>query len=138
MIVAEPLVVDSSIAVKWFKTDGEDHVEAALDLLGKHGNGDLILTAPAHMPAEVLNGLRYADYSLADLHAATKNLELAKLLIIPIEVDLLTAATDLALAYNLTVYDALFPALAVHFECSLVTADRAQARVCECDVRLLA
>lgn len=137
MIVAEPLVIDSSIAVKWFKTDGENNVEAALNLLEKHGDGDLILTAPAHLPAEVLNGLRYANDNAADLRAAARDLELARLLIVLIDAELLSTAADLALEYRLTIHDALFPALAIRFECGFATADRAQARIRECPVQLL-
>jgi predicted nucleic acid-binding protein len=44
---------------------------------------------------------------------------------------------SIALEYDITVHDALFAALAAQLECELVTADRRQANVRKCRVRLL-
>ncbi len=131
-------VVDSSVAYKWFNAKGESRVEDAWALLAHHRSGELVLAAPAHLPSEVMNGLRYARLDLATLRLAIQGLGEAELVTVPLDADLLSSAVDLALAYNLTVHDALFPALAVRLGCELVTADRAQARVTECPVRLLA
>lgn len=131
-------VIDSSVAYKWFNDDGESNVEQALDLLSAHCQGDLLLAAPAHLPAEVLNGLRYVKLDVGTVLTAIEGLTEAEILTVPLDADLMSAALDLALAYELTIHDALFPALAVQLGCELVTADRAQARVTECPVRLLA
>lgn len=131
-------VVDSSVAYKWFNHEGESHVEQALDLLFAHCRGDVLLAAPAHMPSEVINGLRYAKLDGEYLRRAPDKLLGAEILAVPLDAELMSAALNLALAYNLTIHDALFPALAIQLECELVTADRAQARVTECPVRLLA
>ncbi|MHB1340555.1 MAG: hypothetical protein ACYC77_02740 [Coriobacteriia bacterium] len=45
--------------------------------------------------------------------------------------------TALARTHDLTVNDALYPALAMLLECELYTADRAHAGVTECVVRYL-
>jgi len=131
------LVVDSSVAFKWFSAEGESGVQQALDLLRAHARGDILLAAPAHMPAEVLNGLRYSGLPAEYLARVPSLLAGAEVLSVPLAADLLAGALDLALAYGLTIHDALFPALAVQLDCELVTADRAQARVSECPVRLL-
>lgn len=131
-------VVDSSVAYKWFNDEDESHVEQALELLAGHCSGDLLLSAPAHMPSEVVNGLRYAHLDTATILTAIEGLSEAELVTVPLDADLLKSALDLALAHDLTIHDALFPALAVQLDCELVTADRAQARVTECPVRLLA
>lgn len=59
------------------------------------------------------------------------------LILFPLDAKLLLGATELALEHDLPIHEALFAALAVHLECELVTADRAQACVSECAVRLL-
>ena len=130
-------VIDSSVVYKWFSADSEANVQQALALLEAHSQGTRVLTAPAHMPAEVLNGLRYSNLAPSDLHIAAQGLEEARIVIVPLDAALLEAAIDLALPYDLTVHDALFAALAVRLGCELVTADRKQARIRECAVRLL-
>ncbi len=131
-------VIDSSVAYKWFNDTDECHVEYALELLSAHSRGDLLLAAPPHMPTEVLNGLRYAGLDAAALHTAIEGLFEAEILTAPLDAELMKTALGLALAYDLTLHDAAFPALAIRLECELVTADRAHARVTECPVRLLA
>ncbi|MBA4370047.1 MAG: hypothetical protein C0418_00515 [Coriobacteriaceae bacterium] len=130
-------VVDSSVAYKWFNAKGETHVEAALQLLSGHATRALLLAAPAHMPSEVMNGLRFAGLDVEYLRRAPEKLMGAEIATFPLDAELLASALDLALAHDLTIHDALFPALAIRLDCELVTADRAQARVRECPVRLL-
>lgn len=130
-------VIDSSIAVKWFKTEGESAVDEAREYLRRHREEEVVLAAPAHLPAEVLNAVRYANIELELLRTAALALDAAELVVIPIRADLNALAAELAVKHNLTINDALFPGLAVLLDCELVTADRAQARVTECPVRLL-
>ena len=49
------LVVDASVALKWFFQDreGEDHVEVALDVLDALDQGDVRLIQPPHFLAEM-------------------------------------------------------------------------------------
>ncbi|MDZ4168481.1 MAG: type II toxin-antitoxin system VapC family toxin [Coriobacteriia bacterium] len=139
MSPARPLyVIDSSVAYKWFNDENESHVSTALELLQGHRDGTLLLTAPAHMPTEVLNGLRYSRLGDEYLRRVPGQLAGAEVALVPLDGALLAQALELALAYDLTIHDALFPALAVQLDCDLVTADRAMARVTECPVRLLA
>ncbi len=131
------VVIDSSVAYKWFCSDGESAVREALDLLREHAAGELLLVAPAHMPAEVVNGLRYSSLDRATLRSAAEGLAGAEVALFGLDEALLVSAVDLALAHDVTVHDALFAALAVRLGCDLVTADRVQARIAECPVRLL-
>lgn len=130
-------VVDSSVAYKWLNPGGESSVEAALDLLEQHRSGRLVLAAPAHLPAEVANGLFYSDLDDEGLRLGIEGLEEAELVLFPLTAELLLSAADLARMHRLTIHDALFAALAIRLDCELVTADRARARVTECPVRLL-
>lgn len=132
------LVVDSSVAVKWFKRDDEHSVEAALDILWQHQQAEVAVFVPGHFAAEVLNGLQYARFSLERIADAATALDGFDLDTVPLRRHLTEPAVALARTHRLTINDALFPALATLLDAELVTADRAQARVTECRVRLLA
>jgi len=130
-------VVDSSVAYKWFNAVDESAVAEALALLRRHVDARALLAAPAHLPAEVFNGLRYSNLDRDSISLAAEALDEMELIYFPLSADLLKRALEIALSYELTINDALFPALAVQLDCELVTADRAHARVQECPVRLL-
>ncbi len=130
-------VVDSSVAYKWFNDVEESAVAEALTLLRRHVDARALLAAPAHLPAEVLNGLRYSNLDHDSISLAAEALDELELVYFPLSASLLKRALDIAFSYDLTINDALFPALAVQLDCELVTADRAHARVQECPVRLL-
>jgi predicted nucleic acid-binding protein len=132
------LVVDSSVAVKWFKHDDEQAVDVALDILWGHQAGDIAIFVPGHFAAEVLNGLQYARFSLDRVQGAASALDGFDLATVPLSRHLTEPAVALARTHGLTINDALFPALAMLLDAELVTADRMQARVIECRVRLLA
>jgi predicted nucleic acid-binding protein len=132
------ICVDSSVVFKWFCSEDEASVEEALALFADHIEGRVALVAPAHLPAEVLNALNNRrGLSSADVTAAAEALAESEIVYPAWDPDLLADAVVLARRHKLTVNDALFPALAVQLDCELVTADRAQARVGECPVRLL-
>jgi predicted nucleic acid-binding protein len=121
----ETLVIDSCIAVKWFKRDGEDSVRQAVELLKQHVGGQVVMCAPALLPLEVANVLHLSGLGADEL---TESLELLGDLDIdlyPTGVHRLTAACTLARAHRLTVYDAVFLELAIELDAPLVTADRA-------------
>ena len=132
------VVVDSSVAFKWFSSDNETRVAEAFELLDQHETGSILLVVPAHLPAEVLNGLRYSPLDSEDVAHSAAALSHAELVTVPLTSQLTQLAVGLAFAHDLTIHDALFPALAVLLDAELVTADRVQARVTECRVRLLA
>ncbi len=129
---------DSSVAFKWFCSDEESSVAEAIELFANHAAGRLTLVAPAHLPAEVLNALARRPGVDADrLAVAAEGLAESGIVFPAWDAALLADAARLARAHRLTVYDALFPALAIQLQCELVTADKAQARVRDCAVRLL-
>lgn len=135
---AQIVVVDSSVAVKWFKSAGESDLEAAWALLEQHQAQMATLAVPGHFAAEVLNGLQYARHTLTSVFDAAGALDEIDLVTVPLSRRLTEPAVALARTYGLTINDALFPALAILLDAELVTADHVQARVTECRVRLLA
>ncbi len=130
-------VVDSSVAVKWFKAAGEAHVDEALELLALHEAGESELAAPTHLRLEVLNALWSAGTTLDDLRIAAAVLAASRLQWHEPDDDLVRGAVELAVRHSLTIYDALFAALADRLDRELVTADRKLAGSGACRVRLL-
>jgi predicted nucleic acid-binding protein len=130
------LVIDSSVAVKWFLAEGEADVGKALELLSEHRSGAVLLCAPAHLLLEVLNALRFRGSSPVEIATAAQALLRARLELTPVE-ELASRAAELACKHDLTVYDAAFAALAERLGAFLVTADRRVARSGACLVRSL-
>lgn len=133
-----PLVVDTSVALKWLKPQGEDHVEAALALLDEHQSGAYVLHAPGHLLLEVMNALWSHHASAEQTERAVELLR--KLHIVFVEPDdrLLASAATLAVEHRITAYDAVFAALAGSLGCELVTDDRTLAAAGACKIRALA
>jgi predicted nucleic acid-binding protein len=133
---APRVVVDSSVAVKWLLTDGEDRVADALAIRDAHERGDVVLTAPSYILLEILNALRSRGSDAISLSAAARVLLRAHLELAPVE-DLAPRAAEIAVTHGLTVYDAAFVALAESLDAELVTADRRLAACPACRTRLL-
>jgi len=56
---AELLVVDASVAVKWYLIDEPD-ADLALHLFNSFGRGEILLTAPQHIRSEVPSAITIA------------------------------------------------------------------------------
>jgi predicted nucleic acid-binding protein len=119
-------VVDASVLVKWFLYQQEEDRDRALALRELHISGRSTIHIPEFAVVEVLNLVRFAPKAkeedgelaleaLQDLHLQTK----------PLEFDLVRKANAIAWAYKVTIYDALYIALAEQVGYPLITADEA-------------
>jgi predicted nucleic acid-binding protein len=115
------VVVDTSVAVKWFVP--EVHTEAATRLLAT----EFVLFAPDLIGPELANTL-WKKVRRGELTQGEAEEILAAFENLPIEVTpsrvLLAAALQVAIALDRSVYDCLYLALAVAQDCALLTADR--------------
>lgn len=115
------IVVDASVAVKWFLP--EPHSQEALCLLDEGWE----LLAPDLLWSEVGNILwkRWRRGELADenAHAILQDLRRVPFRIHPAD-EIAEAAWSLASRLGRSFYDSLYLALAASQSCSLVTADR--------------
>jgi len=122
-----PVVVDASVAVKWFVSDPaqEAHSDTALRLLASAVQGHLALLQPPHFVAEVAAVLA----RLLPQSASENILDLLDLLDMERDAtqDAAIYATAVKLATTLDhhLFDTLYHALALHTPTAvLVTADR--------------
>lgn len=122
------LVVDSSVAVKWFLSEGEPHIERAWALLESHLAERVCLAAPDHLRLEVLNALRHRGLNADRIRRAAGALDGFCLAWHRLDAQLVAAAADIAARHGLTLYDAAFAALAIRLDAELVTADRRLTR----------
>ena len=121
------LVLDASVAVKWFlPAQDEALVPQALDLLARHTKSELRFLVPDLFWAEMGNIFwkavrtrrcprHYAEESAVSLRA--KDLTTAS------SRELMSDALAIAITFDRTVYDSLYVALAVSHNIPLVTAD---------------
>lgn len=116
------LVVDASVAVKWFNPE-EGH-ERALALRDRHVSGRVRLVAPSLLVWEVGNALRYSgELGASDVKRALEALLDLQVALEGPDTSWLEDAVDLAFEAGLTLYDASYLGLARHLGTSVVTAD---------------
>ena len=117
-------VVDASALVKWFLHEQGSDRDRAIALRDLHISGRSTIFMPQFALLEVLNAVRFSPKAkeedgetaleaLHDLHLEAK----------PPEVALLRKANAIAWAYKITIYDALYVALAEQLGYPLITAD---------------
>jgi predicted nucleic acid-binding protein len=136
-------VIDANIAAKWvLPPAGEAFVEHALQLLDRHGKGDLQFVVPDLFWAETGNilrkAVRYGRCSKTSAEKSLATLKASRLVTVPTE-GLVEAALTIAVTFHRTVYDSLYVALAQESGTVLITADErlANAIAGRCPVKWL-
>jgi predicted nucleic acid-binding protein len=118
------LVVDSSVAVKWFVV--EPYSTEARRILDAYQNGLLSFLAPDLINAEFGNIIWkkhiFQGLAASDAQDILDKFRQLQFTFTPMA-DLLEDAYKIAVAHQRTVYDALYVALSVRENCRLVTAD---------------
>lgn len=118
----EKKVVDASVVVKWFLNEQDS--AKALKLRDDHANGKTLLIVPDLLFIEVLNTLRYKEHNIKTISQANTLLWEMQLHVEKTNKFLLEKALQAAVTHNLSLYDALYAAVAGIFGIPLVTADK--------------
>jgi predicted nucleic acid-binding protein len=114
------LVVDTSVVVKWYIPE-RDH-EAARALRDDYLDGEHDLFAPALMPLEAVNALKYSgEYDGERLAEAAASLAEYGIRLVPFHA--VGPLADIATEADITAYDAAYIALAVARGTTVYTAD---------------
>lgn len=121
----DALVVDTSVLIKWFKSDDEDLVEEALKLRDRVDREAIQVYAPDLLMYEIGNVLvrktDLGDDGVADVLEAIAG---SRLILAPPEPALNRRGARIARTHNVSFYDAAFVALAIALDCPMVTADK--------------
>lgn len=119
-----PLVIDSSVAIKWFVQ--EPYSEQAILLLDAYKVGKLSFYAPELMRVEAASiawkKWMFQDAQLDDVEKMLAQLQQLSIRYIP-DTQLLPEAWKIAVQLKRTIYDSLYLTLAIRLDCMFVTAD---------------
>ena len=120
-------VLDASVAAKWFlPAAGESLTHEALQLLRRYTNGQIRFIVPDLFWAEFANilwkAVRQGRCTKNTANAAIATIKDRNLPTVPSQT-LLAQAFTIAAAFDRTVYDSLYVALAINAKAEFVTAD---------------
>jgi predicted nucleic acid-binding protein len=117
------IVIDSSVAVKWFSE--EEATAQALELRDSHVRRQIQLIITPLLTCELANALRYKPHYNKDrLAEAMNHFYKLHLQEAPLDAHLLSRSSEIAFRGNVTVHDAIPVALAVLKKTKCVTADQ--------------
>jgi len=122
------VLLDTSVIIKWFR-QGEVLASQALAVRDAYLDGQIAVSAPSLLVYELANVLRYKKDLTADqVQEAVQSLfDMGLELISPMSA-VMRRAVEIACAYETTVYDAVFAALAESLNATFITADERLAR----------
>ena len=123
-----PVVLDTSVVIKWFR-QGEVLADQALALREAYLEGQILVSVPSLLAYELANVLRYkGDLTTEQVQEAVQSLFDMGLEWILLSGAVMRRAVEMARAYETTVYDAAFAALAESLNTAFVTADERLVR----------
>lgn len=117
----KPLVVDSSVAVKWLNKQDENYTEQADKILKDVQNGKVYIVMPELAKYEVGNALLYKQMPLQNTLGSIATYYSIPVQFMPQDLEQAQRAIKIAYENKLTFYDASFMALAKEQEADLVT-----------------
>lgn len=122
--MTEKLVIDSSVAVKWFASEADS--AQALLIYKKYEQGSLEFIAPDLIYTEYGNIIWkkhiFQDMTQAEVNYAVEEFKNVSFTLTP-TTSLFDDAFKIAVKYKRTFYDSLYLALSVRENCEFVTAD---------------
>jgi predicted nucleic acid-binding protein len=123
-----PVVLDTSVVIKWFR-QGEVFAGQALVLRDAYLDGRIVVLVPSLLAYELANVLRYkGDLTTEQVQEAVQSLfDMGLEWVLP-SGTAMRRAVEIARAYETTVYDAAFAALAESLDATFVTADERLVR----------
>ena len=117
----KPLVIDSSVAVKWVNKQDENYTAQADKILKNVENGKAYLLMPELAKYEVANALLHKEMSISHTLGSVATYYSIPIQFIPQEQQQAQIAMQIAYDNKVTFYDASFMALAKEQNAVLVT-----------------
>ncbi|MBI2029576.1 type II toxin-antitoxin system VapC family toxin [Candidatus Gottesmanbacteria bacterium] len=118
------VVIDTSVAFKWFATEKEELLSQSLGLLKEHLTNKEIIVAPDLIIYELANAwATKTKLSIDKINIFIKDFEETGIKIEPITYKLINKAINFSKKYHVSVYDGAYAVLAQEKNCNLYTAD---------------
>lgn len=117
----EPVVIDSSVTVKWLSKANESFTEEADKILKRLEKGRISLNLPELAKYEVGNALLKKGIILEQTLISLEKFYHIPLNFFPLDLSLACSAMEIAHQEKITYYDACFLALAQKLNATLVT-----------------
>lgn len=116
------LVLDASVIIKWFTQ--EEKREQAINLRENYINGEIEIVVPDLLLYEISNALRFnSNFQEEDIKEAIQSLfDMEISIIVPVP-EILQKTINIAYSKEITIYDALYIALAQIIDFDFITAD---------------
>lgn len=122
MVENSVLIVDASVALKWFFTDQEDDLESALAIKGAYLKHETSILVPVHFFVEFANTVfrKHPNFAVT-LLSELQNLRIP---FIALSLEIASISEILMKKYpKISFYDAFYHALAIEKKGTFVTAD---------------
>ncbi|MSP13555.1 MAG: PIN domain-containing protein [Chloroflexi bacterium] len=127
-LITAPLVLDTSVIVKWFRQE-EVLAQQALNVRDRYLRGDFSVAVPTLVAYELANVLAFkTDLSTVQVQEAVQSIFDIKLEWVVPSKSLVRRAVEISRTYATTVYDATFIAIAEERAGILITADERLSR----------
>ncbi len=128
-LIKEPLskfyIIDASVCIKWFSSNNEKDLAKSSMLRDYYREGKILLAAPDLLIYEIGNALSYnPGFNNKSVSEATESLYKMEIVFIKPNLEIMREAIKLRFEKSLTIYDAIYAALANLFNLQLITADK--------------
>ena len=116
------IIIDANVVVKWFIEENDS--DKALYIRDKFIDGKVKLYVPTLLYFEVLNALKYSQlFKPSELDDAGESLENYGFKVITIKNEIRKHMINVAVDYDLSIYDASYLGLSIGLEKMFCTAD---------------
>jgi len=118
------VVIDTSVAYKWFSKENEEYLSSAMKLLDSQLKKKEILIAPDIILYELANAwATKTNLTLDQAKTFMRDFTLTEVKTEPITIELVNDSMIFSKKYNVSVYDASYAILAQKRKCNYYTAD---------------
>ena len=118
-------VLDTSVVIKWFTYANEADIFQAKKLLLDIQGGKIIVLAPVLLLTELANVFLLSKKLITlKIKTAIEIVDNSQISIAAVNKEIIVSAVTLANKHGITVYDAIFLALAKQWNCRLISADQ--------------
>lgn len=128
--MATKFVLDTSVAIKWFFREKETYLEEAHKLLNDINNQKIEILTLDFLLVEFTSALLKSKRTdIQTSIASCKILLQSPIKFSPLTSVILFDATRLTSTYSVTIYDALYLALAIQEDTQVITADKVMGKI---------